>query len=170
MISAGNATPTSFNDPAFQSSGALSPWEGPLPSGDSSGLTGGTNALLWGQSIQAVGSTVNGFMSYMSQKKVMGIREDMAIAQYEHQDNMSELNKDMQIETLNTQEAKTAIQVEGNRKFLAAHRERRKAEGEVKVAETRKHEAQLTEKAGEVNKRALNQLFDQYAYGNPLQA
>jgi hypothetical protein len=136
----------------------------------SPGMINNGNALMWGQSAQAVGSMVNGIGSYISQKKIMGIKEEMAIAQYDHQDRMSGLNKDMQMETLRTQEAKGAIQVEGNRKYLAANRERRKADGELKVAETRKHETELTEKAGSVDKKALQQIFDQYAYGNPLHA
>jgi hypothetical protein len=118
----------------------------------------------------SIGQIVGGIASYYIQKGILNTQTKMAKKGLAHQATMAKLDRDMKMDQLKGQEAKIKVQVQGNKEYLAAVRERRKAEGELACAEAQEHENELTEKSGKVNKKALDNIFQSYSYGKPLKA
>lgn len=138
----------------------------------SGGITGPNMAVAGGiASIgSSVGQIVGGIASYCIQSDILKTQTSMVKKGLDHQATMASLDRDMKMDALKGQEAKIKIQVAGNKEYLAAVRERRKAEGELACAEAQEHENALTEKAGKVNTKALDNIFQSYSYGKPLKA
>jgi len=134
-------------------------------SGPDMGMAGGIASV--GSSI---GQIVGGIASYYLQSDILDTQTGMIKKGLEHKATMAGLDRDMKMDALKGQEAKIKVQVKGNKEYLAAVRERRKAEGELACAEAQEHEGALTEKAGKVNTKALDNLFQNYSYGKPLKA
>jgi len=118
----------------------------------------------------AVGQVVGSIASYAIQKDILNTQTKMVKKGLDHQATMAKYDRDMKLDALKGEEAKIKIQVEGNKEYLAAVRETRKAEGELACAEAQKYENELTEKAGKVNTKALDNIFSNYSYGKPLKA
>lgn len=173
MISAGQTNPktglTQMPDGTYSPNFAVNTPSAP----SSAGGIGGPNMAVAGgiASIgSSVGQIVGGIASYCIQSDILETQTSMVKKGLTHQATMAALDRDMKMDALKGQEAKIKVQVKGNKEYLAAVRERRKAEGELAVAETQEHENKLTEKAGKTNTKALDNLFQSYSYGNPLKA
>lgn len=129
------------------------------------GMAGGIASI--GSSI---GQMASGIASYVIGKRILDTQTNMIKDGLDHKATMAGLDRDMKMDALKGQEAKIKVQVKGNKEYLAAVRERRKADGELACAEAQEHENELSEKAGKVNTKALDNLFQSYSYGKPLKA
>lgn len=118
----------------------------------------------------AAGQIATSISSYCTQSKLLDIQEKMAKRQYDHQDKMAELNRDMQFENLKGQEQKIDIQVQGQKELLAEDLKLRKAQGELAIVEEKVKQKALNEKTAVINKKALGKIFDNYSYGKPVSA
>ena len=169
MISAGNETGlTKMPDGTYSPDFAVN-----TPKAPSAGGIGGPNMSMAG-GIASIGSSIgqmaSGIASYVIGKRILDTQTNMIKDGLDHKAAMAGHDRDMKMDVLKGQEAKIKVQVEGNKEYLAAVRERRKADGELACAEAQEHEGALTEKAGKVNTKALDNIFQNYSYGKPLKA
>jgi hypothetical protein len=166
MISAGTV------DPNAGTNSGIGTVNMPSPASSASGISGPDMSMAGG--IGSIGSSIgqmaSGIASYVIGKRILNTQTEMVKDGLDHQATMSGHDRDMKMDALKGQEAKIKVQVEGNKEYLAAVRERRKAEGELACAEAQEHEGALTEKAGKTNTKALDNLFQNYSYGEPLKA
>jgi hypothetical protein len=140
---------------------------------DAAGGIGGPNMAVAGGMASigsSVGQIVGGIASYYLQSDILDTQTKMIKDGLDHKAAMAGHDRDMKMDALKGQEAKIKVQVKGNKEYLAAVRERRKAEGELACAEAQEHENELSEKAGKVNTKALDNIFQNYSYGKPLKA
>lgn len=101
------------------------------------------------------------------QNRMMDDAKDHAVAKYGIQKDIATIQHDSKINALAGEQEKIQVQVEGQKEYLAAVRDRKKAEGELAVVDAHAKEEKLTEKAGETNEGKMNQALDSWFYGNP---
>ncbi len=118
--------------------------------------------------ISAAGQTITSLVNYFHQEAMLEKQQASQLSRYDHQDRMAKISKEMQLKSIETQQSRMHIVKEGQKQLHQAVEERKKAEDQLKIAEAREKEIELTKKTGKANKKTLDNIFKTYNYGNPV--
>ncbi len=132
----------------------------------------GMNTMQWAQgfgsaaaaTLQAIGAVVCASL----QKKTLNHQKQAAKAQYTHQSDMARIDKETKLYKLEKDQELLNCQVEGQKKYLSAVRDVKRAEGQLAIVEAKIKDQKLTDEVGKVDKDALKKAFAGYYNGNPV--
>ena len=140
--------------PAPSSGGGLS-WS--AASGISSAVGAGCQAI-------------SAICSYVFGKQIIKSQKAMAENQIHHGEKMAELDRDAQLGQVQKQEENLKMASAMSAESLKVKEELKSAECEGKIIDAKIKESSLTKKAGEIDRKKLNKMFDtrgNYSLGKP---
>jgi len=122
----------------------------------------GMNAMTWAQGFaSAATSTLQAITAVVSAKiqhRIMNKQKNMAKEAYKFQRDMARIDRNTKTYKLEKDQELINYQVAGQKKYLEAVRDARRAEGQLSIVEAKIKEQKLTEEAGKI---------DNYHYGKP---